>query len=125
MAPAYVNLARLNFLEQDFPGAESLLGKALNLAPAANADELFLLAYAQISDNHLDEAIATSREGHGMQLKQHAYLHLVAARACERENRIADSISELQSYLNEEPSGTQAEKVRTAMATLQAQVANQ
>jgi len=120
LAAAYVNLGRLSFLEKDFPTAESLLAKAINLAPAQNADELFLLADAQLTDHHLDEALQTSRQGHAEKLDHHASLHLLAANAYEQQNRIHECISELQFYLDEEPSGFSAEKVRQALATLRA-----
>jgi len=120
LAPAYVNLGRLSFIEDDFPNAESLLTRAISLAPAQNAEELFLLAYAQLADHHLDEAIQTSRMGHAEKLNHHVSLHLLAADAYEQQNRITDCISELQLYLNEEPSGPSAEKVRQALATFQA-----
>jgi Flp pilus assembly protein TadD len=123
LAPAYVNLGRLSFLDKDYSRAESLLTKAMSMAPAENADELFLLAYAQLTDHHLDQALQTSREGHAAKMNHHAYLHLVAANAYEQQNRIADSMSELQIYLDEEPSGPQVEKVRKALATFQAQTA--
>ncbi len=123
MASAYVNLARLNFMEKDYAGAESLLNKALSLAPAANADELFLLAYAQVADKHLDGAIATSREGHGMQLKEHGFLHLAAANAFEQQGKIGDAIAELQSYVKEEPNGPQMDKVKDAISRLQQEIA--
>lgn len=120
LAAAYVNLGRLSFLEKDFPTAESLLAKAINLAPAQNADELFLLADAQLTDHHLDEALQTSRQGHAEKLDHHASLHLLAANAYEQQNRINDCISELQLYLDEEPNGSSAERVRQALATLRA-----
>jgi Flp pilus assembly protein TadD len=123
LAPAYVNLGRISFLEKDYSAAESLLTRAVSLAPAENADELFLLAYAELTDHHLDQALQTSRQGHAEKLNRHAYLHLVAANAYEQQSKIADSMSELQIYLREEPSGPQAEKVRKALATFQAQTA--
>lgn len=122
LAPAYVNLGRLSILEKDYAGAESLLTKAVNLEPAANADELFLLAYAQLMDHRLDQAIETSREGHA-KFSQHAFLHLIAANAYEQQHRIADSVSELHIYLGEEPTGPRAEIVKNAITTLQAQIA--
>ena len=123
LAPAYVNLARLSFLEKDYSSAESLLTRAMSLAPVENANELFLLAYAQLTDRHLDQALQTSRQGHTAKLDHHAYLHLVAANAFEQQSKIADSMSELKLYLGEEPNGPQAEKVRSAIATLQAHLA--
>lgn len=120
MAPAYVNLGRLSFLGKDFPSVESLLAKAISLAPAQNADELFLLAYAQLSDHHLDEALQTSREAHVGKFNRHASLHLLAANAYEQQNRVQECIAELRLYLDEEPSGFSAEKARQALATIQA-----
>ncbi len=123
LAPAYVNLGRLSVLEKDYSGAESLLTKALSLARAENADELFLLAYAQLTDQHLEQALQTSRQGHASGLDHHGFLHLVAANAYEQQKKIADSVSELELYLREEPTASQAEKVRSAIATLRAQLA--
>jgi len=123
LAPAYVNLGRLCFLEKDYAGAENFLTKAQRLAPAANADELLLLAYAQLTDQHLEQALATARQGHLSQFNQHAFLHLVAARAYELQHKIADSVGELETYLREEPNGVQADKVKQALATFQAQTA--
>ena len=122
LVPAYVNLARVSFIEKDYPGAESFLQKAIGLAPAENADELILLAYAELIDKHLNDAIQTSQQGHAMQLRQHAFLHLVAASAFEQQNKIADSIPELQLYVREEPNSPQAERVKNAIATLQSQI---
>ena len=121
LAPAYVNLGRLSFLEKNYSDAESLLTRAVGLASAENADELFLLAYAELVDHHLEQAVQTSRQGHAAKLSHHAYLHLVAANAFEQLSKIADSMSELETYLSEEPNGARSEKVRTALATFQAQ----
>jgi len=123
LGAAYVNLARVRFLQKDYPQAESLLRKAVSVAPIEGTGELALLAYAELTDMHLSEAVATSREGHSLQLKQHAYLHLVAARAYEQQSKIADAISELKSYLIEEPGSAQAGKVKGAIAMLETQVA--
>jgi Flp pilus assembly protein TadD len=121
LAPAYVNLGRLSFLEKDYSAAESLLSRAVSLAPAENAGELFLLAYSQLTDHHLDQALQTSRQAHSVKLNHHAYLHLVAANAYEQQAKIADSMSELEAYLSEEPNGIRSEKVRQVLATFQAQ----
>lgn len=123
-APAYANLGRLSFMEKDYPAAESFLSKAINLAPAADVDVLSMLAYAQVTDHHPDLAIATSRQAHA-KFGQHAYLHLIAANAYEQQHRIADSVSELRVFLAEEPTDPKAEKVKTAIATLQAQMTSQ
>lgn len=121
LAPAYVNLGRISFLEKDYVGVESLLTRANSLAPAPNADELFLLAYAQLSNQHLDEAILTSRQAHEGNFRGHGFLHLVAASAYDRMSRAADSRAELEMLLKEEPNGPQAEQVRKTLERIQAQ----
>jgi len=125
LAPAYVNLGRLSFLDKDYASAETLLTKAVSLETTINSEEIFLLAYSQLSDRHLEEAVATSRKGHAGNLNHHAPMHLVAANAYEQEGKISESISELQFYLNEEPANFRAEQVRIAMAKLQAQLTAQ
>jgi tetratricopeptide repeat protein len=123
LAAAYVNLARVEFLEKDFPDAESLLDKASRLGPP-DANQLKLQAYAQLMDQHLDQAIDTAHRGHTAQVRGHAFLHLVAAHAYELEKKIEDSIAELKTYLSEEPAAPRADEVKKAIATLQAQIAS-
>jgi len=118
LSQAYVNLGRLSFLDKDYAGAESLLSKALSLAPQ-DAEVFTLLAYAQLSDQHFDQAIETSQRAHSSGLDRHAYLHVVAANAYEQERKPGDSISQLELYLKEEPTGWRSDKVREAIATLQ------
>ena len=122
LAPAYVNLGRIRFREKDYREAESLLTKANSLASPPDADELFLLAYAQLSNHHQEEAIQTARQGHDADFVHHASLHLVAASAYEQQGKIAESIAELKVLLNEEPAGPEMEHVRTLLARYQSQV---
>lgn len=120
MAMAYVNLGRVSFTAREFPEVEAFIGKALSLA-APDADELTLLASAQVADRHLDQAIETSRQAHRSQLNNHAYLHVVAAKANELEGKDDAAVAELQQYLSEEPTGKRSERVRTMLAKFQTQ----
>jgi len=119
LALAYLNLGRVSFTEKDFPGVEASIEKALSLAPP-DAAELMLLAYAELADHRLDQAIATGRQAHRSQLTAHAWLHVLAAKADALEGKSEDCARELQQYLNEEPTGTRADQVRHALANLQA-----
>jgi hypothetical protein len=123
LAAAYVNLARVDFIEKNFPDAESLLDKASSLGPA-DANQLKLQAYAQLMDQHIEEAIDTAHRGHAAQVRGHAFLHLVAAHAYELEKKIGDSIAELKIYLSEEPTAARVDEVKKAIATLQTQLAS-
>jgi tetratricopeptide (TPR) repeat protein len=120
MALAYVNLGRVSFTIKDFPEVETFIGQAMSLA-APDAEQLKLLAYAQLADHHFDQAIETSRQAHRSQLSHHAFLHVLAAKADELQGKSDDSIAELQQYLREEPAGPRAEKVRNVLAAFQAQ----
>jgi tetratricopeptide (TPR) repeat protein len=122
MALAYVNLGRVSFTTKDFPEVETFIEKAMSLA-APDAEQLKLLAYAQLADHHLDQVIETSRQAHRSQLRHHAFLHVLAAKASELESKSDDSIAELQEYLMEEPTGPRAEKIRNVLAAFKAQTA--
>lgn len=119
LAPAYVNLSRISIAANDFPEAETLLGKAASLAPT-DAITFVLLAYVQARDQHLDQVVATGRQAHTLSHGQHAFVHLAAAHAFEQKSQIPDAISELQLFLVEDKTSPQAEEVRKALATLQA-----
>jgi tetratricopeptide (TPR) repeat protein len=118
MALAYINLGRVSFKTKDFPGVEAFIGKALSLA-APDAEELTLLASAQLADQHLDQAIGTSRQAHRSRLSHHAYVHVVAAKADEMQGKDDAAVDELKQYLSEEPTGARAERVRTMLAKFQ------
>ena len=120
LSAAYVNLARVDFSEKNFAEAESLLNRESSLA-APDASELSLLAYAELMNQHLDQAVETTRRGHAAQLPHHAFLHLIAAHVYEKKTKITESVSELQTYLSEEPTAARADEVKKAISTLQAQ----
>jgi tetratricopeptide (TPR) repeat protein len=122
MALAYLNLGRVSFTTKDFPEVETFIEKAMSLA-APDAEQLKLLAYAQLADHHFDQVIETSRQAHRSQLNHHAFLHVLAAKASELKSKSDDSIAELQQYLMEEPTGPRAEKIRSVLAAFQAQTA--
>jgi len=123
LAAAYVNLARLDFAEKNFTGAESLLNKESGLG-TPSADELNLLAYAEMTNQHFDQAIETSRRAHASQLSHHAFVHLIAAHVYEQLAKITESVAELQTYLREDPTAARADEVKKAIATLQAKITN-
>ncbi len=118
MSLAYLNLARMNISVSDFPHAENLLLKASSLDPT-DAVSLILLAYSELMNQHLDEAIATCRKAHSTQQYAHAFAHRVAARVFEQRNQVAEAIAELQLFLNEEQPGPSAEGARKELLMLQ------
>lgn len=117
-APAYVNLARLAIADRDFPQAEALLNRATAIAPN-DSQILVLLASAELLNQHYDQALATCRRVHSTSRNAHALVHYIAARVFEHENRPADALAELQTFLSEEQSGPRADAARKEMISLQ------
>jgi tetratricopeptide (TPR) repeat protein len=119
-APAFVNLARMEVKERNYPAAEAHLNQATAADPT-DVGTLALLAQVQLLDRHYEDAIANARKVHAMPHDSYALVHYVAARACERLNRLADAIVEFKLFLSEEPSGVRSSAARQEMGAVQKQ----
>jgi len=119
LAPAYVNLARMDIADHNFAQAESLLDTAAAIDPT-DTMTLILLANMELINLHYEQTIATCRRAHSMPQAQHALVHFIAARALEQQHRTQDAMAELQVFLTEEQAGPRAEAVRREVASLQA-----
>ncbi len=115
-----VNLAKLYLREKNFPKAEPLLEKAVSVDPN-NPESLMLLADAQYMNGHYDAAIASAHQSHASSKTHPAFVHYIAARAYDKENRRAEALAELQIFLAEEPTGPRADYVRAALRSQQRQ----
>jgi len=120
-APALVNLARMEMKENNFAGAEVHLRQATAADPT-DARTLALLAQVQLLDRHYEDAIASAGKVHTMSHGSYPLVHYVAARACERLNRLSDAVTELKLFLTEEPLGERAAAARQEMAAIQKQL---
>ncbi len=115
-----VNLAKLYLREKNFPNAETLLQKSASVDPN-NAESLMLLADAQYMNQHYDAAITSARAAHASPGPHPAFVHYIAARAYDKENRRAEALAELEIFLKEEPTGPRADYVRAAIQSHQRQ----
>ena len=120
-APALVNLARLEMKDHNFAASEAHLNQATAVDPT-DPQTLALLAQAQLLDHHYEEAIATAGRVHAMSHESYALVHYVAARACERLNRLPDAVNEFKLFLSEEPPGERATAARQEMVAIQKQL---
>ena len=120
-APAYANLGRMAIKERNYPDAETWLAKATAADPT-DAQAVILLANVELLNQHYGDAIANCRKLHSTRPDSHALVHYIAARALGEENRPGDAVSELETFLKEEPSGPRAEAARREINQLQAQV---
>lgn len=116
---AYVNLGKMDIVERNFPDAEQFLDKAASSDPK-NPATLMLLANVELLNRHFDDAIANCRKVHGMSHGGQTLVHYIAARALLHENRPADAITELRTFLVEEPMGQRADAARKELSELQA-----
>ena len=119
--PALVNLARLEMKEENYAAAEVHLSQATAADPS-DTRALVLLAQVQLLDRHYEDAIASADKVHAMSHGQYSVVHYVAARACERLNRLPDAVSEFILFLAEEPAGDRANAARQEMAAIQKQL---
>jgi tetratricopeptide (TPR) repeat protein len=103
-APAFVNLGQMEMQQHQFAAAEHDFERAISVAPA-DVRTLVLLAQAELLNTQFQEVIETAHKVHAMSHASYARVHYVAARACERLNRLPEAVSELKLFLQEEPSG--------------------
>ena len=120
---AYLNLGKLDIREGQYPAAETVLNKAVSLN-SHDPVAMILLGYAELMDRAFDSAIATSRKAHLLE-QPHATAHWVAAFAFEKENQGENAIAELETLLEEEPTGRKADAARKEIEELKVAMATQ
>lgn len=113
---AYLNLGRMGVRTGDFPGAEDALRKAAALS-SEDSDSLLLLAYAELMNKRLDDAIATSERMHALAIP-HSFAHRIAARALEQQGQTARAVRELELCLAEDPAGPRSSEARKELEKL-------
>ncbi len=117
-APALLNYAKLSLRQKSFPQAEALLEKEVASDPD-NPESLLLLADAQYMNHHFDAAIATAGKAHSSVSDHASFVHYIAARAYQQQNRQPEALAEFQIFLKEEPKGPRADHVRSDIAKMQ------
>jgi len=118
-AAAYVNYGKLCLQQKNFPQAETLLEKATSVEPN-NPESLLLLADAQYMNRHFDAAISSARQAHSSDKDHPSFVHYIAARSYQQENRQQDALLEFRLFLLEEPKGPRADHVRGDIAKIEA-----
>jgi tetratricopeptide (TPR) repeat protein len=118
-APPFVNYGKLCLQQKNFPQAETLLLKAVSVEPN-NVESLMLLADAQYMNRHFEAAIVSAQQSHSAAAEHPSFVHYIAARAYQQENRQKDALAEFQKFLIEEPKGPRADHVRGDIAKIEA-----
>jgi tetratricopeptide (TPR) repeat protein len=117
-AAAFVNLAKMDIRDHNLPEAETFLSKATAADPI-NPETLMLLANIELVEKQYQEAILNCQKVHAMAHERYAVVHYIAARAFEHLNRLREAAAELQTFLQEEPSGPRSEGARKELASLE------
>lgn len=118
-APALLNYGKLCLRQKNFPQAETLLQKEVSLDPD-NPESLLLLADAEYMNRHFEAAITAADRAHSASNDHPSFVHYIAARAYQQENRQQEALAEFQLFLKEEPKGPRADHVRGDIAKIQA-----
>ena len=116
-AMAYRNLARISLSERKFDEMDNLLTRSLSADPL-NAWALAYAAYAELQLHKFDDAIDHARKAHSVPHEGLASIHIVAAWALEEKQQPTEASAEYRLYLQEDPSGRDAERARKAIARL-------
>lgn len=120
-APAFVNLGQMEMRLHNFTAAENDLDKAISVG-ATDVRTLVLLAQTELMNAHYQDVIATAHKVHAMSHDSFARVHYVAARACEKLNRLPEAVSELMLFLHEEPSGPLTAAATQELAAIQKEI---
>ncbi|GAC1632514.1 MAG: hypothetical protein NVS9B14_05850 [Candidatus Acidiferrum sp.] len=118
--PAYVDLARMDLQDQDYAGAESLLGKVIAANPS-RPDAMALLATTEFANKEYDKGLADVQRTHELaNHQQFAEVHAMAGKVLRMQNRTAAAVTEFQLFLMEKPDSAEGDNVRKAVAELMA-----
>jgi tetratricopeptide (TPR) repeat protein len=117
-APALINYGKLCIRQKNFPQAEELLQKAVSVEPN-DPESLMLLADAAYMDRHFDAAISDADHAHASAQDHPSFVHYIAARAYQQENKQAQALAEFKIFLVEEPKGPRADHVRGDVAKIE------
>jgi tetratricopeptide (TPR) repeat protein len=118
-APALLNYGKLSLRQKNFPQAETLLEREVSLDPD-NPESLLLLADAEYMNRHFAAAITAADHAHSTSNDHASFVHYIAARAYQQENRQKEALAEFQVFLKEEPKGPRADHVRGDIAKIEA-----
>ena len=122
-AGAWMNLAQIAYDEHDLQGVETDLQKVL-VADPANVQALSTLAQTEMQLGKFDLSEQYVQKANAMPHPGLAIIHVVGAFDYQKLNKPADALAEYKKYLEEDPNGPMAPKVRATIQSLEAQKTN-
>jgi TolA-binding protein len=118
-ADADRNYARLLLANKEYPQAVEVLKKSLMVEPQ-NPSALLMVSIAQFQTHDFDAALQSALKVHQVPHQGYALAHYVAGRTYEVKLEYAEATAEYETYLKEDPNGSQVEQVRSALAHMTA-----
>ena len=118
-ADADRNYGRLLIASKEYPQAVEVLEKSLMVDPQ-NPSALMLVSIAQFQIHDFDGALQSALKVHQVPHQGYALAHYVAGRAYEVKHEYPQAAAEYEAYLKEDPKGSQAQQVRSALTRMTA-----
>ena len=118
LAPAYINLARVEFGVHNFPEVQSLLRKYVVLSPQ-DPQAFTMLSEAELLMLDFADALSDARKVYSLPGHENfAVAHYVAACALEAQQHLPEAAAEYQAFLNAQPNSPEAAMARAALERL-------
>lgn len=117
LSSSYVNLGRLQLSLREVSAAQSSLEKASSIAPLDD-NLLTSLAYVQFLNHDYPAAVRTAQRAHARNHPGSALVHYFAAAACQAQNNLDQTQSELHTFLVEDSNSTFAQIARQTLANI-------
>jgi Tfp pilus assembly protein PilF len=118
-ADAERNYARILIGSKEYPLAIDILKKSLMVDPQ-NPSALTMVSIAQFQTHDFDGALQSALKVHQVPHQGYALAHFVAGRSYEVKHQYPQATAEYETYLKEDPKGSQAEQARNALTRVTA-----
>lgn len=118
-ADADRNYGRLLLANKEYPQAADVLKKSLMVEPQ-NPSALLMVSIAQFQSHDFDGALQSALKVHQVPHEGYALAHFVAGRSYEVKHEYAQATAQYETYLKEDPKGSQVEQARNALAHMTA-----
>ncbi len=122
-AGAWFHLAQIQYEAHDLAGAEGDLQKVLATDPT-NLQVLSTLAQTEMQLGKYDVSEQYVQKANAMPHPGLAIIHVIGAFDYQKLNKPADALAEYKKYLEEDPNGPMAPKVKATIESLEAQKTN-
>ena len=118
-ADADRNYGRILLANKEYPQAVDVLKKSLMVDPQ-NPSALLMVSVAQFQTHDFDGALQSALKVHQVPHQGYALAHFVAGRSYEVKHEYPQATAEYETYLKEDPKGSQVEQARNALTRMTA-----